>query len=195
MIVSFIISVVLIAVTFKIKRNKDNIFYLELSHINWLMSIFFFLLVETVFGTSGINVFIFLLLFLLFFIIDLLSVNYKLDGNLLGMKKHIFSGYEYVDLSMVTSIEEAIENERGMWKLNMIGTNYADLEIDIENVNVLFAKIAEVNSMIQFKFSYDEPEKNIFQKFISLSAFIAIGFYTAGFNSLIQNISRLFGNL
>jgi hypothetical protein len=128
-------------------------------------------------------------------IIDLLSVNYKLDGNYIKMKKHMFSGYEDVDLSMVISIEESMENEMGIWKLNMLGNNYASLYIDIENRNDLFAKIAKINKMIQFNFSYDDPERNIFHKMVSLSSFIAIGFYTFGFNSLITNISYLFSKL
>ena len=68
----------------------------------------------------------------------------------------MFSGYEDVDLSMVISIEESMENEMGIWKLNMLGNNYASLYI--ENRNALFAKIAKVNKMIQFNFSYDDPE-------------------------------------
>ena len=104
----------------------------------------------------------------------------------------MFSGYEDVDLSMVISIEESMENEMGIWKLNMLGSNYASLYIDIENRNALFAKIAKVNKMIQFNFSYDDPEQNIFHKMVSLRSLIAIGFYTFGFNSLITNISYLF---
>jgi hypothetical protein len=188
--IPLIIAIGLTIIGLNIRRNRTDVFYLEFSQFNLGISIFISLIVLLPLWTNkGKYIFLLFLTFLLFLIINSSIINYKIEYNILIVKKNIFQCNSY-DIKEIVSINTGVNliTESPCYKVIMADNRFFLIEKNIENIELFFLRLKEINNEIIFPCL--ESKKTIYNllDLLILRIIIPIAFYIIGFKFIITGI-------
>jgi hypothetical protein len=185
LLLSIIGAIILTVLAYLIKRNKNNIFYLNFFYLSIMISILLSIIVAIPLhsGKGAIVLTIISLLFI-FLIISNFLIFYKIENRIFFMKKDFFKPLKSIEIKEIKFIKASIElkSESPSFKIEMNDGNVIFIDRYIENINGFFMQLKEINKSIIV-----HEEKNFLKyTYFIFAILIQVIFYTIFLNILLK---------
>jgi hypothetical protein len=148
---------------------------------------------------DGVGTVVFVMLVWMLVLLGVLNIifkKYKLEGsNLIIPSKKFLQRYEHIDISKITSIEKYSEDEGEaiytFFKVNMENGKSHEIDRNLENIALLFARMQEINEQLHFSFDVCRvKEWSFIRRCFNFGTIISFPIYTFGFYFLLARIMK-----